>query len=178
MRITISGSPGSGTTTLGHALADKFGYRYVSAGEVFRAAAKKRGMDLASFGRLAKEDPAIDKEIDQRQKEIGETSDNIILEGRLTGWMVTNAELKILLIASPECRAIRIADRESLTAEDACRLTIEREKCEAERYMTYYQINIADCAPYDLVISSERFNQEEVFSLAAEAVSALLKKKN
>ncbi|MBP3444150.1 MAG: cytidylate kinase family protein, partial [Methanocorpusculaceae archaeon] len=41
MRITISGSPGSGTTTLGKALAEKYGLRYVSAGEFFRACAKE-----------------------------------------------------------------------------------------------------------------------------------------
>ena len=109
MRITISGSPGSGTTSLGKALAERYNLRYLSAGEVFRGLAKEHGMDLAAFGKLAEENPEIDLKIDARQKEIGEASDDIILEGRLAGWMVENADLKILLYASPDCRAERLS---------------------------------------------------------------------
>ena len=158
MRITISGSPGSGTTTLGKALAEKYGLRYVSAGEFFRACAKDRCLDLAAFGELAKKDPAIDKEVDERQKEFAKTNDNIILEGRLAGWMVEEADLKILLWASQRCRSARIA---------------EREKCEADRYRAYYDIDITDQTPYHLVLSSERFNQEQVLSIVSAAVDQL-----
>ena len=42
-------------------------------------------MDLAEFGRLAEKDPAFDKMIDARQKEIAEKKDNIIVEGRFFG---------------------------------------------------------------------------------------------
>lgn len=176
MRITISGSPGSGTTSLGKFLAEKYHLRYLSAGEVFRSLAKEQGMDLAAFGKLAEENPEIDLEIDARQKEIGEASDNIILEGRLAGWMVEYADLKILLYASPGCRSERIAEREHLTSEEAYAATIDREACEAARYMEYYEIDIADPSPYDLVINSETFNQEEVIAIA-ESVMAVVSAK-
>lgn len=135
-------------------------------------------MSLADFGELASKNPDIDHEIDRRQKEIGETSDNIIIEGRLAGWVVDNADLKILLCASQKCRSLRIAEREGLTAEKSYTQTVEREKCEAARYMAYYHIDIADCTPYHLVLSSERFNQDEILALARAAVSSLLEKKN
>lgn len=173
MRITISGGPGSGTTTLGKALAEKYGLRYVSAGEFFRACAAERNLDLASFGKLAKEDPTIDKEVDERQKTFAKENDNIILEGRLAGWMVEEADLKILLWASQKCRATRIAERESITPERSYELTVERERCEAERYMAYYDIDINDTTPYQLVLSSERFNQEQVLNIASAAIDAL-----
>ena len=176
MRITISGSPGSGTTTLGRSIAEKYSYKYVSAGEVFRNLAKERHMDLALFGKLAENDSSIDKEIDSRQKEIGESSDDIVLEGRLAGWMVENADLKILLYASPECRSIRIAEREHMTVEQAFVLTIQREACEAGRYMDYYEIDIADQSPYDLILNSETFGASELFSIVAAAVSSMLKR--
>ncbi|MDD2470998.1 MAG: AAA family ATPase [Methanocorpusculum sp.] len=177
MRITISGAPGSGTTTLGRSIAGKYSYKYVSAGEVFRSLAKERHMDLASFGKLAENDSAIDKEIDARQKEIGESSDDIVLEGRLAGWMVDNADLKILLYASPECRSIRIAERECLTEEQAFVMTVEREACEAGRYLDYYDIDITDNSPYDLIINSETFDADELFSIVDAAVSSILKRK-
>jgi cytidylate kinase len=53
MRITISGPPGSGTTSLAKYLVEKRGYELISAGEVFRSLAKEKGMDLSTFGRLA-----------------------------------------------------------------------------------------------------------------------------
>lgn len=177
MRITISGSPGTGTTTLGRALVEKYGFQYLSAGEVFRNLAKERKMNLVEFGELAKEDPTIDLEIDARQKEIGEAGDNIIIEGRLAGWMVENADLKILLCASPECRAERIAERESVPLDKALSETIEREKCEAERYMQYYEIDITDYAPYDLVISSELFDQASLFGVVDKAIGIVAKRK-
>ncbi len=176
MRITISGSPGSGTTSLGKVLAEKYNLRYLSAGEVFRSLAKEHGMDLASFGKLAEENPEIDLKIDARQKEIGEASDNIILEGRLAGWMVENADLKLLLYASPGCRSERIAERENISPEEAYQETIEREACEASRYMEYYEIDISDDSPYDLVINSETFNQTEVLGLAEAAIAIVSKK--
>jgi cytidylate kinase len=177
MRITISGSPGSGTTSLGKALASRHDLQYLSAGEVFRDLAKEHGMDLVSFGKVAEDNPEIDLKIDSRQKEIGETSDNIILEGRLAGWMVENADLKILLYASPDCRTERIAKRENLTPEEACAVTMAREACEAARYMEYYEIDIADPSPYDIIINSETFNQEEIIAIV-ELIVIISAKKN
>ena len=87
-------------------------------------------------------------------------------------------DLKILLYASPDCRAERIAERENLTPEEACSATIEREACEAARYMEYYEIDIADPSPYDLVINSETFNQEEVVAIAESVMAIISAKKN
>jgi shikimate kinase len=109
MRITISGPPGSGTTSLARYLAGKYGLEFISAGEVFRRLAREHGMDLAEFGRFAESDPSVDRMIDARQKEIGEASEKIIVEGRLSGRMIENADLRIWLAASLACRAKRIA---------------------------------------------------------------------
>ncbi|HKL97061.1 MAG TPA: AAA family ATPase [Methanocorpusculum sp.] len=176
MRVTISGSPGSGTTTLGRSIAEKYSYRYVSAGEVFRGLAKERNIDLASLGKIAESDPSIDLEIDARQKKIGESADNMILEGRLAGWMVENADLKVLLYASPECRSSRIAAREGLTNDQALEMTIEREACEAGRYMEYYEIDIMDISPYDMVLNSETLSAGELFSIVDSAIFMILKR--
>jgi Cytidylate kinase len=46
MRITISGLPGSGTTSLTYHLAEIHRYDVISAGEVFRQMAKERGLSL------------------------------------------------------------------------------------------------------------------------------------
>ncbi len=87
MRITVSGPPGSGTTSLAKYLVKRHDFSLISAGgEVFRGLAAERNMELAAFGRLAEEDISVDRMIDARQKEIGEARDDIIIEGgRLRG---------------------------------------------------------------------------------------------
>ena len=108
MRITVSGLPGSGTTSLARHIAGILHMDLISAGEVFRQMALEHGMELAEFGRLAESDPSFDHLIDERQKEIALANDDIIVEGRLSGWFVPEAELKIWLYASLECRLCRI----------------------------------------------------------------------
>lgn len=174
MRITISGSPGTGTSTLGKTLAEKFGLEYVCGGSIFRALAKEKGMSLGEFSKLAETDPSIDIELDARLKDIGEHSDNIIIESRLAGWMVSNADLKIMLVAPAECRAARIAERENISFEDSLSQTVAREASEAKRYLEYYKIDIADLSLYDLTINSETFGIEELLSVAETAVKNLL----
>lgn len=173
MRICIGGQPGSGTTTLGKALAAKYGLDFYSGGTFFRESAKERGMTLAEFGELAKANPEIDYDLDRRQTQFAKDNDNFIIESRLCGWMVENADLKILLTASQRCRAGRIAEREGISPETSYEQTVEREACEAARYLEYYKIDILSTEPYDLVISTELFNPEAVLSIASAAVDAL-----
>ena len=63
MRITVSGLPGSGTTSLSRYLAENHGFtNHISAGPVFRERAKEHNMELAEFGRgPAEKDAAYDK---------------------------------------------------------------------------------------------------------------------
>ncbi|MDT8357185.1 MAG: AAA family ATPase [Methanomicrobiaceae archaeon] len=173
MRITISGPPGSGTSSLAGYLARVHGYGLISAGEVFRMLAREKGMDIAAFGKLAETDPSVDRSIDTRQKEIGEAHDNIVIEGRLAGWMVGNADLKIWVCAPLDIRAGRIADREDIPVDTASVLTLERESCEAARYHTYYDIEIDDLSPYDMVLSSAKWGREALGRIVDTAIDCL-----
>ena len=174
MRITVSGLPGSGTTSLSRYLAEHHGFDMISAGEVFRQLAKENNMELAAFGRLAEEDPSYDKMIDARQKEIAQTQNNIIVEGRLSGWMVPQADLKIWLHAPIGCRIKRIATRDAVTDERTAEaLTLEREACEAGRYRSYYDIDINDLQIYHLVLDSERWNIDGLGEIVDTAIAQM-----
>lgn len=175
MRITVSGLPGSGTTSLSRYLAERHGFEMISAGEVFRQLAKEHNMELAAFGRLAEEDPVYDKMIDTRQKEIAAERDNIIVEGRLSGWMVKDADLKIWLYAPIGCRIKRIAFRDQTADENTAeRLTLEREKCEAGRYRSYYSIDISDLSIYHLILNSEHWGVGGLGAIVDTAVAQLV----
>ncbi len=171
MRITVSGPPGSGTTSLARYIATKYGLEFISAGEVFRRLSREHDMDLAEFGRLAESEPSVDRMIDERQKEIGEASDSIVVEGRLSGRMIANADLRIWLAASLECRAKRIAGRDDMGEEEALAYTRGRQHSEATRYRNYYNIDINDLSPYDLVLSSETFGVDALGAIVDVAIT-------
>jgi len=174
MRITVSGLPGSGTTSLSRHLAERHGMTMISAGEVFRQLAKEHNLGLAEFGRLAEEDPSYDKMIDARQKEIAETRDNIIVEGRLSGWMVENADLKIWLYAPTGCRISRIVSRDDVAdTATAEKITLERERCEAGRYRLYYDIDINDLSIYHLILNSEHWDVAGLGAIVDTAIAGL-----
>lgn len=169
MLLTISGLPGSGTTTVSRLLSEKHGMEMISAGEVFRSLAKEYGMDLAEFGALAESDNSIDQQIDARQKKIALTHDNIILEGRLAGHMAEKA-LKIWIKASVDVRVKRIVDREGGSFEEKLKETIEREGSEAVRYRTIHNIDITDLSIYDLVIDSTMWDQFQITDILSCAI--------
>jgi CMP/dCMP kinase len=174
MRITVSGLPGSGTTSLSRYLAQRHNFTMISAGEVFRECAQKHNLELAEFGRLAEKDPTFDKMIDLRQKEIAEEKDNIIVEGRLSGWMVEKADLKIWLFAPIDCRIDRIVYRDQIADDEtAKKITIERERCEAGRYSAYYNIDINDLSIYHIILNSAHWSVEDLGAIVDIAIGQL-----
>jgi cytidylate kinase len=170
--ITISGPPGSGKSTLSRLLSVKLGMELISAGDIFRKMAQERCMSLEEFGLLAKRDERIDRKLDEKQKKLAREKDNIILEGRLSGFIV-DANLKVWLKAPLQIRAERIAQREGKPVAKAMEETSEREDCERERYLRYYDIDIKDLSVYDLVIDSSKWSPEEISEIVVKAVGFL-----
>jgi cytidylate kinase len=170
MRITISGLPGSGTSTLAKNLAKKFNLTVVSAGDTFRKLAKQHNMSLEEFGCLAAENPDIDRKLDEEQQRIAQNRDNIILEGRLTGHLTTNADLKIWLKAPLEIRAERIAHREGKTTNQAMEEIQTREACEAQRYKKYYNIDINDLSIYDIILDTTKHTPQQTTEIISKLI--------
>ena len=173
MRITVSGPPGSGTTTLAKALSSRFDLEHVSSGDVFRSMARERDMSLAEFGRVAEEDPEIDREIDERQAEIARENNDIVLEGRLSGWMAEEADMRVWLDAPLDVRAERVAEREGQTVEEARVEIEEREASESKRYQEIHGIDIDDLSVYDLVVDTSTWDKNGVAEITATAVERL-----
>lgn len=157
MLVTISGLPGSGTTTAGRLLADTLGWEFQSSGELFRSMADARGVSLAEFGALAEGDERIDRELDERAVTLMRDAAELVMEGRLAGWMAfRNAfgEARVWLESDAETRARRVADRDGGSASEQQAAMAVRETSEAARYRNYYDIDIGSREPYTLLIDS------------------------
>ena len=94
VRITISGHPGSGTSTLVQLLSEQKGWSSLNGGELFRQEAKRRNMSLAEFGQLCQDNLDVDRELDTLLKNemLREDADApSIVESRLSGWWAYNS---------------------------------------------------------------------------------------
>jgi len=173
MRITISGPPGSGKTTACNRLSEILGLKAVVFGKIFRELAAEKQLSLLEFGQLAEKDPSIDEAIDAKILEIARQNENIILESRLSAYMLSRNSIpafKIYLGASPEVRMSRIGVREGQTLEEAKKETIERQASEAKRYMMYYNIDINDMSVYDLVVNTDELDPDGVIDTILKAI--------
>jgi len=171
--ITISGTPGSGKSTVGKLLKKKLRTRYVYSGKIFRETAKKYDMSLEEFGKYCENNKEIDQELDRRQLEILQKGD-VILEGRLAGWIAHRNNIsatKIMLDADLEARAKRIVKREEGQIKKRREEILNREKSEANRYKNYYNIDLKDTSIYDLVIDSTDKTPEEIVEIILEKIN-------
>src|SRR5689334_18858943 len=85
MLVTISGYAGSGKSTIAKLLAKRLRMSTIDVGAIFRKMAKKRGMSVSEFGRLAEQHPDIDRNFDDEILRVAKQRKNLILQGRLTG---------------------------------------------------------------------------------------------
>jgi cytidylate kinase len=171
MILTVSGEIGAGKSTVARAVARQLGLRYVSSGELFREEARRRGLTLAGLGRLAEQDPAIDRMIDEVQ--VAEArAGAIVIESRLSGWLV-DGDVRVWLRAPLDVRADRVAARDALS-RDAARADIEnREACERRRYAALYRIDLGDLTRYHVVLDTSLWGPEDLTHAIAGLARAL-----
>lgn len=160
MIITITGTPGSGKTTIGKALAKRLGYEFFSTGMFRRKAAEKRGMTLEEYNILGKADPSTDLEADEYQEKLGREKDNIIIEGKTAFHFVPHS-IKLFITASEDMCASRIFNDKQwrnqerpANVEEQKKLNVERVEIDNYRYKKYYGIDYSDLSQYDFILDT------------------------
>ena len=93
VEITISGAPGSGTSTLVRRICAEMGWRSLNGGDVFRAEAERRDLSVHDFSELCKNDLDVDRSLDFRLKQaMTDSAGPEVLESRLSGLLFDRAE--------------------------------------------------------------------------------------
>ncbi len=168
--ITVSGKPGSGKSTVAELLHEKLGISYVYSGMIFRKTAKEYKMSLEDFGRFCEKNSKVDEELDEKQVNILKKG-NVILEGRLAGWLAYKnniSSFKIFIDADLKTRVNRIVNRETGDLEKRKKELVERERSESTRYKKYYNIDLDDTSIYDLVVDSADKTPDDIVNLILE----------
>ncbi|MBW2995527.1 cytidylate kinase family protein [Candidatus Woesearchaeota archaeon] len=176
MRITISGKPGSGKSTVTKILSERLGLKKYSIGDFMRDIAKTRGMSLIDLSRIAETDRRIDDELDDRQIRL-RNEDNFVINSRL-GFHFIPDSIKIYLDVDTKKAAERILkdkrEEESAETLDEMEQSINRRiKSERTRYEKYYGVDVDDRKNYDLIIDTSNITASKVADKIIEFVKTI-----
>tara|TARA_Y100000766_G_scaffold285352_1_gene308138 strand:+ start:4085 stop:4633 length:549 start_codon:yes stop_codon:yes gene_type:complete len=168
-RITVSGHPGSGTSTLVRGLIEHFGWTALNGGDVFRSEAARREMSLQEFGELCKQDLEVDRNLDKllQEKMLEDSAD--IVESRLAGWWAYRLEIpcvRLWLEVDEMERAKRVSHREDISIERALEENKKRSSVDAERFLELYQLLPEQREPYTSLLDATNLGSEEVLAAA------------
>lgn len=178
--ITVSGRIASGSTTLGHKLAEILGWRHVEGGEVFWEAIRTK-MDLGEKDTNLRPDKE-DEDFDASLKKILQNSKDLILETKLAGFNAQGISgvYKIAVICEDESgedkadiRIDRLINREKISIDLAKEEVIEREENDLEKWRRIYAGGDQrwvywDKKYYDLIINTYSHNQDETLEFALQ----------
>jgi len=176
VHITVSGHPGSGTSTLVQGLAERFGWTTLNGGDVFRGEAKRRGMSLHEFELLCKDDETVDRSLDilLQERMVGDTSLHVV-ESRLAGWWAHRQGidcLRIWLDVTAEERARLVVNREGIPYEEAMEANRVRIELDGERFDRMYGLAPEDPTPCTHVIAASSLSAHQILEQVASLLEA------
>jgi len=174
MKITVTGMPGAGKSTIAAALSKKLGLKRYYMGQIRRDMAKKLGMTLDEFNKLGETDPTTDIDVDNYQKELGKNEDNIIIEGRTSFFLIPDS-IKLFIDVKIEEGARRIfkdtqdkeksGKRNEGAPKDEKEMTNtlkKRIECDRKRYKKYYNVDdVYDKGQFDIIIDTTDLTAEQ-----------------
>lgn len=176
MKITIAGLPGSGKSTIAKIVASKLKYKHYSTGDFMRELAHAKGLSLLEISKQAEKSHDIDKELDDRQKTLGQVEDNFVLDARL-GWHFIPDSFKVFLKVDEQVAAQRIFndkrphEKENTSVDQTIENNKKRIQSEVERYKKYYDLNPLDDSNYDLILDTTDGDPDAVAQKIIKAVN-------
>ncbi len=157
MKITITGTPGSGKTTLGKLLAEKLGYDFYSIGTLRRKMARHLNLSLTELNKLGEEKDFTDTLPDEFTLKLS-SLDNLVVEGRMAPFILKKS-IKIFLYTQEDVAKKRI--EKAATRLDRTSNVNERIQKDKERFKAKYGVDIYDLK-FDIKIDTTNLLIDEV----------------
>ena len=180
MIITFGGRAGSGTSSVGRAIARKLGYKFYSAGDIRRKLARDKGITLAELNVQAKTDSSSDKLVDDEMKRMNEKEDNLVIDAWV-GFHFFPDSLKVFLDADIAIRAERLLERKNFEehpddVNEAVGIIKEREAGDEVRFEKLYGLDIFDPNHFDLVLDTTGNSVDQTVDQVFRFISSKIKK--
>ena len=188
--ITISGTPGSGKSTIAKDLVKKYNAKRVYAGAIWRQMAKERGMTLIELQKQMANNPEVDTEVDKKAtREAYKLAEDhlVIVEGRVLYHFIPES-IKLFIKVDIEEGAKRIwlswekeenkqkrneANVNSL--EELIEKTKQRKASNIARYTKFYNIDHTDESQYDFVLDTTNINAEQATQKVIDFIDTRIK---
>jgi cytidylate kinase len=188
MNVFVCGLPGCGKSTLVDAIAKKFGTSAIHTSGILRELQSKAVKEIAAekakknvgwweskeamkFMEQRSADSSFDKQLDALLLKLVDKG-NAAFDSWTLPWL-SNKGYKIWLVASPEVRARRMAERNNKPYKEALEVIRKREKLNIPHYRNLYGFEFGkDLSPFHLVLNTEDLSEKEV----QEIVFAILRK--
>ena len=173
-RISLTGDLGSGKSTVGKILSEKYDAKIYSTGPIIRKMAEDRGLSVGDFNKLMESDPKIDNEMDDRLKLLSKEPGNLIIDSRMA-WFFTEGTFRVYLATAIEESAKRIFNDPSRksetfkTVEEAEKKIRERKQSENLRYKNLYGADCSFMGNYDLVVDTTASPAEAAAEIISES---------
>lgn len=183
--ITISGTPGSGKSTVAKALVKKFNAKRVYAGAIWRQMARERSMTLIELQEKMKDNSEVDIEVDKRATDEAyklAKDHMVIAEGRVLYHFIPES-IKIFIKVSVEEGAKRIwlsmqkeenrKERNEAQVNSMAELVEEvkkRKESNIARYTKFYNLDHTDESQYDFVLDTTHIGVAETIEKVANFI--------
>ncbi len=180
--ISLSGSPGSGKSTVAKKLATHLGYERISMGDIRRQMAAEKGMDLATFNSWSETHPEGDVEVDKLWQRLeAEGKEGVIAEGRMAFFFLPSS-IKIFLELNTTEAAQRIwshwdavqaarNEHQGVDSQQALQASLDsRIASDSKRYQHYYNVDIFDKNHYDIWIDVAGMDADREFTAVLQAL--------
>lgn len=178
--ICICGMSGTGKSTLGKKLAEKYGLKYYSGGDTLKALAAEKGYKSSKLGWWESLDglyflkergkySKFDKVVDKKLFEFAQQG-NAVLDSWTMPWLLKNG-FKIWLEASLKKRAERIAKRDGIRFEEAMKALKEKEARTKAIYKGLYGFKMGeDFKPFHLILDTDNLKAVETFQVLCRVI--------
>jgi cytidylate kinase len=179
--IVISGWPAVGKTTIACKLAEEFGIVMYNGGDILKMLAEedkgysvKRDdwwdtIEAKKFMEERKSDPSFDKRVDDKLIQIVKKGGAVITSYTLP-WLVVDESviiIKFWLRGSPENRAKRMANRDSISFAEARRITKLRDEENKRIYYRLYGFRFGeDLTVFDYVLNTDRLSLDSLVEIS------------
>ena len=186
--ICVSHEDGALGRDVGRCVADALGFRYADE-EIVMAVAREKGLYPESVAVAETRGVGRSLEVDFGRHERTETLRDLIRESVATsaaeGRVVIVAHaasyalagrsdvLRVLVTASPDIRAGRLAEAAGLNAKGAAKERVEADKGRAAYLQRFYGVKTEIPSDYDLVLNTDRLPPEAAAAVIIDVASAL-----